>query len=84
MPLSRLSSKGQLVIPIGIRKKLGLEQGGELSLHLRGRKIVLEPIAGRRGTHTWESWRGALRNSTALEDHLKEHSSEVAQDEKGF
>lgn len=41
-----LSSKGQVVIPLGIRKRLGLAAGAVISVELEGGRIILEPGAG--------------------------------------
>ena len=42
--LTRLSSKGQLVIPSAVRKALGLRAGTQFHLRLEEGKIILEPI----------------------------------------
>jgi len=47
MPTTTLSSKGQLVIPLGIRRRLGLGAGAKLRCELDGGRIVLEPEEGR-------------------------------------
>lgn len=84
MMVARLSSKGQLVIPAAIREKLGLEQGGQLKLDVSGNKIILEPIQDFKHASSWKSWRGVLRSSTALKEHLEEHRTEVARNEKSL
>jgi AbrB family looped-hinge helix DNA binding protein len=38
-----LSSKGQVVIPLSIRKKLGLPTGASFSCHIADGKIILDP-----------------------------------------
>ncbi|MDK2855370.1 MAG: hypothetical protein PWQ41_270 [Bacillota bacterium] len=78
MMVARLSSKDQLVIPAAIREKLGLGQGGQLKIDVSGNKIILEPIGDSKRAASWESWRGVLRSSTALKEHLEEHRTEVA------
>mgnify|MGYP001772762505 CR=1 FL=1 len=40
---TRLSSKGQVVIPAEIRASLGLKKGSILLINLEGRRIVMEP-----------------------------------------
>ena len=40
----RLSSKGQLVIPGEVRKRLGLRPGAKLALFIDGKHILLKPI----------------------------------------
>lgn len=39
---ARMTRKGQITIPIAIRKDLGLREGDHLTLHREGRRIVLE------------------------------------------
>ena len=40
----RLSSKGQLVIPGDVRRRLGLRPGMKLALFIDGKHILLQPI----------------------------------------
>lgn len=42
--LTRLSSKGQLVIPSAVRKALGLRAGTQFYIRVEEDKIILEPI----------------------------------------
>ena len=42
--LTRLSSKGQLVIPSRLRKLLGLRTGTRLAMFTDGEHILLKPI----------------------------------------
>jgi len=41
-----LSSNGQIVIPLKIRKRLGLSEGTVISYTIEDGKIVLDPNAG--------------------------------------
>lgn len=41
----KLSSKGQIVIPVEVRKALGLDRGSQLVVRLEGGRVVLEPAA---------------------------------------
>jgi AbrB family looped-hinge helix DNA binding protein len=45
-PLTRISSKGQIVIPSGIRKKLGIEAGSVFAILTprKGNLVVLKKI----------------------------------------
>ncbi|PZA06035.1 MULTISPECIES: AbrB/MazE/SpoVT family DNA-binding domain-containing protein [unclassified Meiothermus] len=43
MPLTRLSSKGQVVLPKAVREALGLEAGDELRVEVEGDTIRLVP-----------------------------------------
>jgi AbrB family looped-hinge helix DNA binding protein len=47
-----MSSKGQIVLPGSIRRKLGLRPGDSLDLRVRDDKIVLVPQRGRRAKST--------------------------------
>jgi AbrB family looped-hinge helix DNA binding protein len=41
---SRVSTKGQVVIPAELREKLGLRSGTRIALQLEGNAILLQPI----------------------------------------
>jgi AbrB family looped-hinge helix DNA binding protein len=47
---TRISTKGQVVLPKGIRRKLGLQPGDPLDAELDGERIILIPKRSRRGT----------------------------------
>ena len=54
MPVVKTSSKGQVVIPVNIRKKLGIKPGQKVNLNLVGDKAVItshpeDPIKALRG-----------------------------------
>ena len=36
--------KGQIVIPVGIRKKYGIIKGTPMSIYDQGNKIIVEPL----------------------------------------
>lgn len=46
-----LSSKGQVVIPLEIRKRLGLSAGAIISCHLQDGRIVLDPLRDAAPAH---------------------------------
>jgi len=45
--LTTVSTKGQVVVPSGIRRKLGLQPGDSLEAKIEGRHIVLTPRKAR-------------------------------------
>lgn len=45
---TKLSTKGQVVVPNNIRRKLGLRPGDSLEATLEGNRIVLTPRNARR------------------------------------
>ncbi len=50
-----LTSKGQVTLPISVRRQLGLEKGTSLRVEIRDGEIVLIPQRG------FENLRGLLR-----------------------
>lgn len=42
MELAKITSKGQITIPIGIRKALGLKDGDKVVFFQQGGKVVME------------------------------------------
>jgi len=72
-----VSSKGQIVIPLGIRKELGLKEGERLAVAVRPEGLILTRVGNRPPRRGWRSWGGALAGSNALEEHRREHSKEA-------
>ena len=76
MPEVTLSSKGQIVLPRHLRKALGLSEGDRLSIRLENDHLEIRPIYPPPSL-SWRRWRGRLRGTNALQDHLAEHADEV-------
>lgn len=53
---AKLTSKGQITIPIKLRRKLGLRAGDRVTLHDRGTVVDIEPAANYAAKI--ERWRG--------------------------
>lgn len=78
MPVARVTSKGQIVIPAAIRKRHGIRKGTVVAITERGSEIVLRPLdeeyfdqlAGFLGTDG-ESWTDAL-----IEEHRLDRERE--------
>jgi AbrB family looped-hinge helix DNA binding protein len=76
-----IGPQGRLVVPVGVRRRLGIEAGDELSLRVDGGRIVLEPraaaVARVRGmyrhlatqTSVVEELRAARRQDARREEH---------------
>jgi AbrB family looped-hinge helix DNA binding protein len=47
---TRISTKGQVVLPSRIRRRLGLQPGDSLDAELEGERIILIPRRARRGS----------------------------------
>jgi AbrB family looped-hinge helix DNA binding protein len=76
MTLVKLSSKGQLVLPKGIRDALGLSAGTVLKVSSQGQQIILEPVA----TSMIELLHGKFAGVTLLDDLEAEHRRELQGD----
>lgn len=83
MPVVKVSAKGQLVIPKGIREAMGLVEGVKCRVVKVGDRIILEPL-GIAEQATWRRWEGRLKDIGALEAHIEEHRREVALDAGGL
>jgi len=44
MKKSAVTRKGQVTIPIEIRRKLGLDEGMRVTIRQEGRRVVMEPL----------------------------------------
>ncbi len=77
MPVVKLSSKGQLVIPKEFREKLGLRPGGRALLELFEDRAEIRPLPDLR-----KQLRGSLKDLPSLtRDTVEEHRREVERDE---
>jgi len=56
----RITSKGQVTIPVGIREKLGLLPDTEVEFRLSGNTVIVRKVKakGRRGRSLVERMRG--------------------------
>ncbi len=68
MQTTRLTSKGQVVIPKAIRDRLKVMPGTELTVTLEGGRIVLNPV--RVKSQRLSAWPGFGRGVPALSDEL--------------
>lgn len=78
---TRLSARGQVVIPKALRDALGWTEGQLLEVDLTGDRVVLgRPATRSVGEPSWMRWEGVLAGTDALEDLAAEHRAEIEQD----
>jgi AbrB family looped-hinge helix DNA binding protein len=71
--VSKVTSKGQLVIPSKLRKKLGIRKGTQVAFIEEGKRLVIQPIT----PDYVRSLRGSLKGTASalrviLQDHKKD------------
>jgi AbrB family looped-hinge helix DNA binding protein len=66
----RITSKGQVTIPIAIRHRAGLLPGAEVEFTVRGRAVILrrQKTPTRRGAGLIASLRGTARRGLTTDD----------------
>lgn len=72
-----VSSKGQVVIPQEVRKKLNLRRGTRVQLEVRQGVVELRPLPREQG-EDWKRWRGSLRKKGVVKELESEHAQEIA------
>jgi AbrB family looped-hinge helix DNA binding protein len=78
--LTKLSSKGQVVIPKSIRKALDLRPGTEMHIEVEDRKIIIEPVALRSPI---DALYGKYADADLLTDLEAEHRQELDDEKPG-
>jgi AbrB family looped-hinge helix DNA binding protein len=79
MTIVKTSSKGQIVIPAEIRKKLGIEPGQKINLSLENDKAVLTPLP----KDPIKTLRGILKGIPSMTRALlDDRKKEIDHDEK--
>lgn len=75
--VTKLSSKGQLVIPKPMRETLGYHSGMRFHVTIEGKKIILSPLAS-----PIDSLYGKYSESDFLSELEEEHLSELKNEEE--
>jgi len=80
-PLGTIGQKGQVVIPVAIRRQLGLQPGQEVEIRAEEGRVVLAPLP----LDLIGYLRGSLKapGKTMLQEHLEEHAEEIRRDAEG-
>ncbi len=68
-----MTSKGQITVPVEIRRKLGLKKGEKINIKLKGNTAVIEA----------NDWQNDLRVlQKRMSAHLKQHNIKPLSDEE--
>jgi AbrB family looped-hinge helix DNA binding protein len=65
--ITTVSTKGQVVIPVGMRETLGIVSGGRVALTLEDGMILLRPVSDRLVDET----RGMFAGGPSMADELQ-------------
>lgn len=77
----RLGPQGRLVVPVELRRELGLEEGTEMAIRTDGRRLILEPRSEvlRRLRRRFDE----VPDGVSLADELVADRAEEARRESG-
>jgi AbrB family looped-hinge helix DNA binding protein len=78
MTTTTITSKGQIVIPSKIRKRLNIKPGMRFVVQEQGRKIIVEQV----DKNYFDQFAGILKGTNATEDLLKERKREKERENK--
>ena len=79
-PLATVGQKGQIVIPIALRRQLGLQAGQEVEMIVENGQIIVKPLPVDLIAHLTGSLKAP--GKTMLQEHLEEHVEEMRRDEE--
>lgn len=65
--ITKVSTKGQLVIPAEMRASLGLKPGTRVAVRLEGSRIVLEPVSEK----LVDKLHGIFKGGPSMADELQ-------------
>ena len=80
MATTKVSQRGQVVIPKPIRERLGLEEGQVLEVEVADGAVVMRASkqpAKLPPSDDWRRWRGILKGSGGVKDLEAEHRLEI-------
>lgn len=76
--MSSITTKGQIVIPSGIRKELNLVPGTQVAFHTRDGQVIMTPV----NKDLVRSLRGKYAGSNLLNALKSEKAQEKANDDR--
>jgi AbrB family looped-hinge helix DNA binding protein len=80
MTTTRISPKGQIVIPKAVRERLNLKAGTQISIDVQGESMVMKRLV--RNYPDWRTMEGMARGGESLTQALmEERAAEKAHDD---
>ena len=76
MAITKLSSKGQVVLPKEVRDKLGIQPGATLRIVVSGGKIEIEPLPKKLADRLYGRFSGSKLVQALENEHVREIKSE--------
>lgn len=80
MTVCTLTSKGQLVLPVSLRRKLNLTKGTRLAVTERAGEIVIRPVTDAYIDSLCGCLEAQDGDASATEDLLREHARDARRD----
>ena len=77
---SRISSKGQITVPLEIRNRLGLREGDQVEFVTEGMVTIIRPARG--SPNPFEEYAGALRTFPGGRDEINAWVKDLRDDEQ--
>ncbi len=74
--MQKVTPKGQIVIPVSLRRKYGLRKGSRVRVHEEGGRIVVQPLTPEYVEAKLDRLCGALRGLPLLQDLAEERARE--------
>jgi len=78
MAIVTISTKGQIVIPKGVREILGLRPGTKINIELEGDEIKLRPIKENIPDRLYGKYRGINLLAHLEKEHRREVEKELS------
>jgi len=79
MTTTRISPKGQIVIPKAVRERLNLKAGTQVSIDVQGEALVMKRLGSV--VPDWHTMRGMFREGpNLLHDLAADHAAEIARE----
>ncbi len=80
MQTSRISSKGQITVPLEIRKRLGLREGDRVDFITEGPTTIIRPARG--APNPFEAYAGALQTFPKGRDEINAWVRDLRDDDQ--